>query len=351
MKFPFLSSRVGSNANRSRSALQFAPIDFDSDADPWPDSEMIVVGKAANDAPSAPPPLPIEAVEHKRAQAARNRPPPGTLGAILVDAGRISVEDARAIVAEQMAAEAPFGEIAVRLGLATIDDIEFALSQQFALPRLRDGDAAIDPEVIAAFDPGNELAERLRNLRGQIAARALYASPCLRSIAIMGADRRVGRTFIAANLATVFAQLGARTLLIDADLVRPRQHALFRMGNRYGLSSILAGRARLDVVCPIKALPGLALLTSGPRPPNPNDLISRPTLRQFLRRCENDFDVILLDTPVWGDGSNARMIAAAAGAAVVVVQSGRTVAGAAAVMSREIADTGAKVLGVVMNRR
>jgi len=391
MKIPFLSPGGSSASRRAKIAPQFAPIDFDAEADPWPDSEFIVVGKAANDppkdpflaaptipageplgdlladtprqappappkrAPQAPPvaarkPAPAAVPPAPRAAAAPEGPPPGTLGAILVDAGRITVADARRIVAEQLANDAPFGEIAVRLGLATPADIDFALSRQFSLPRLRDGDGAIDPEVVAAFDPGHELAERLRNLRGQIAMRALHANPPLRSVAILGTDRRVGRSFIAANLAAVFAQLGARTLLIDADLVRPRQHALFRIGNRYGLSSILAERARLDVVCPVRALPGLALLTSGPKPPNPNDLISRPTLRHFLRRCEQDFDVILLDTPVWGDGSNARMIATAAGAAVVVAQSGRTVAAAAGAMTRELTDAGTRVLGVVLNR-
>lgn len=277
-------------------------------------------------------------------------PPPGTIGEILVTARRISAADARRIVATQLASNAPFGETAIQLGLVTHDDVQYALSRQFAMPRLQEGDNAIDPEVIAAFHPHHQLVERLRNLRGQIALRALEATPPLRSVAIMGTEHGVGRSFIAANLATVFAQLGARTLLVDADLMQPRQHKLFRLNNRAGLSSILAGRAKLEVVCPVPGVPGFAVLPSGPIPPNPGDLISRPTLSHFLRRCESDFDVIVLDTPAWRDGNSARMIAAAARAAILLVQEGKTGAADASELGQELENVSARLLGVVLNR-
>ncbi len=277
-------------------------------------------------------------------------PPPGSIGVILVNANRISIADARRITAAQRETGEPFGETAIRMGLATVTDIQFALSRQFALPCLQEGDNAIDPEVIAAFHPGNELVELLRNLRGQIATRALEGSPPLRCIAIVGADPRIGRSFVTANLATVFAQLGARTLLVDADLVRPRQHLLFRLENRSGLSSILAKRAGLDAVCLVAGLPGLAVLPAGPLPPNPHDLLARPMFGQLLRRCERDFHVILIDTPTWSEDRSARMIAATAGAGVLLVQSGRTGAADANEVVQELAQVGSKLLGVVLNR-
>jgi receptor protein-tyrosine kinase len=272
------------------------------------------------------------------------------MGAILVSAGRISIADSRRIAATQLQSQTSFGETALWLGLATEADIHFALSRQFSLPSLRENDATVDPEVVAAFHPGHELAERLRNLRSQIALRALEATPPLRSIAIMGADRQVGRTYIAANLATVFAQLGKRTLLIDADLVHPRHHDLFRLNNRVGLSSILAGRGKLNAARPVPGLPRLAVLPAGPIPPNPHDLIARPILGPFLRCCEQTFDVVLLDTPAWNEGSSARMVAAAAGAAVLLVQTGRTGAADAVEISQEVANVGTELLGVVLNR-
>ena len=277
-------------------------------------------------------------------------PPPGTIGDILVSARRINANDARRIVATQLENHAPFGETGIQLGLITRDDVQYALSRQFSMPCLQEGDNSIDPEVIAAFHPGHQLVERLRNLRGQISLRALEAKPALRSIAIMGTEHGVGRSFIAANLATVFAQLGARTLLVDADLMQPRQHKLFRLHNRSGLSSILAGRAKLEVVCQVRGVPGFAVLPSGPLPPNPDDLIARPTLSQLLSRCEKDFDVVVIDTPAWRDGNSARMIAAAARSAILLVQEGKTGAADAREVGQELENVSAKLLGVVLNR-
>jgi chain length determinant protein tyrosine kinase EpsG len=337
MKFPFFSSIAPTAPKRRGRSVAFTPLDF------------TMTGPPSGRGPvTEPPPIDEEPWPHE--PEFLDNPPPGTIGAILVEARRISVADARRIVASQVESREPFGEIAIQLGLATRDDVSFALARQFAMPRLQEGDDTIDAEVIAAFHPGHELVERLRNLRGQIALRALDATPPLRSLAIMGTERGVGRSFIAANLATVFAQLGARTLLVDADLKRPRQHQLFRLNNRTGLSSILAGRAKLTAVVPVPGVPGFAVLPSGPLPPNPDDLIARPTLSHFLRRCERDFDVIVLDTPAWREGTSARMVAAAAGAAVLLVQEGKTAAADASEVGQELENVSAKLLGVVLNR-
>lgn len=277
-------------------------------------------------------------------------PPEGTIGAILVSAGRLKAADALRVVEAQAESDAPFGETAVRLGLLRQEDVHFALSRQFALPCLPGDSNAVAPEVVAAFVPGCELVERLRILRGQIALRALQRVPPLRTISLISVDRRCGRSYIAANLATVFAQLGTRTLLVDADFYHPRQHELFRLANRSGLSSILAERADLKAVRPIEGLPGLAVLPAGPMPPNPDDLLARATLGQLLRRLEREFDVILIDTSAWEEGGAARAISAAAGAAVQLVQAGRTGASEARVLAQEIAGSGGHLLGVVMNR-
>jgi chain length determinant protein tyrosine kinase EpsG len=338
MKFPFFSSTGPSGSRRGGRAAGFTSLDLPG-----------ITGTARKQEPAFDSDD-VDDIPWQSAPEFVDVPPPGTIGDILVTARRISIADARRIVAAQLESDEPFGETAVRLGLATRDDVQFALSHQFAMPRLQEGDDAIDSEVIAAFHPGHQLVERLRNLRGQIALRALDATPPLRSLAIMGTEHGVGRSFIAANLATVFAQLGARTLLVDADLMRPRQHKLFRLNNRVGLSSILAGRAKLNAVCPVPGVPGFAVLPAGPLPPNPDDLIARPTLAHFLRRCEHDFDVIVLDTPAWRAGSSARMIAAAAGAAVLLVQEGKTAAADAGEVGQELENVSAKLLGVVLNR-
>lgn len=338
MKLPFFLSSRDATAKSARDEPGFPPEDAASfDFDRIGDCDEINAEPARPDA-------------QRESWQSKDAAPSGSIGAILVAARRISAEDAQLIVQNQLEFDAPFGETAIRLGLATIADVQYALSKQFAMPCVAVDSDAVDPEVVAAFHPGHELVERLRQLRGQIVLRALASTPALRSIALISSERKVGRSHIAANLATVFAQLGARTLLVDADLNQPRQHQLFRLSNRIGLSSILAQRADLRAVRPIDGLPTLAVLPSGPTPPNPDDLIARPTLGLLLRRLERDFDVILLDTPSWNQGSSARMVTAAARAAVQLVNGGRTGAADAGEVAREVGNVGAHLLGAIMNR-
>ena len=88
-------------------------------------------------------------------------------------------------------------------------------------------------------------------------------------LTIVGAERGEGRTYLAANLAIVFSQLGERTLLVDADLREPRQHFLFHLENQVGFSTLLAGRSREEAIVRIPDLAGLSVLPAGPTPPNP----------------------------------------------------------------------------------
>jgi chain length determinant protein tyrosine kinase EpsG len=260
------------------------------------------------------------------------------------------IADAQRTLQLQLDSGLPFGEAARKLGVATAADVRFALAQQFSLHSLERGDPAIDPEVIAAFDPSHEIAEHMRMLRGQVMVGTLSAPGSRRAIAVLGPGRGAGRTFIAANLATVFAQLGHKTLLLDADLVHPRIHLLFRLQNRSGLSTILAQRAKLDVVRQVPSLPSLGVLVAGPRPPNPNDLLARPVFGMLLRECAKIFDVIVVDTPAASRGTGATTIAAAAGSAILVTRRATTQVGEARALVSELEGNGTPVLGAVFNR-
>lgn len=277
-------------------------------------------------------------------------PAAGTLGAILVAAGRLDAAHADRVAKEQLSVDAPFGEIAIRMGVLQPADVEFALSQQFALPCLRADDPGVDPSVIAAFNPTHEVTERMRGLRSQILAQDVGGLAPHRCVALLGLELQDGASFVAANLATVFAQLGARTLLIDADLDNPKLHTVFRTSNRVGLSSILAGRATLAAVREIAGLPGLFVLPAGPRPPNGDDLLARSALFELLRFCEREYDIVILDTAAWSKGHAASAVAAAAEAAVLVVQEGKTLAQAASALVQSLNQRKSRVLGVVINR-
>src|SRR5487761_2149869 len=243
-----------------------------------------------------------------------------SMGAILIDAGRLKAEDAERILRVQREQGLRFGDAAMQLGLITLADIQFALSRQFDYPYLLRGQSAVSEEVVAAYAPFAPQAETIRALRGQLMLRWFDTDVDHKALAIVSAERKEGRSFIAANLAVVFSQLGERTLLIDADMRNPRQHQLFGLDNRAGLSAVLSGRGGRDAIQRIPSLLDLSVLSAGVQPPNPSELLGRPFFSQLLHDLAKEFDVILLDTPPAAETADAQTITTRAGSALIVVR-------------------------------
>src|SRR6267142_1681709 len=185
--------------------------------------------------------------------------PERTIGAILIESGRLRREDVEEILWLQVKKGLRFGDAAHELGLLSRADVDFALALQFDYRYLRRGESKVSEEVIAAYDPFSPQVEALRALRSELMLRWFDNDPARRALAILSAGRNEGRSYIAANLAVVFSQLGQRTLLIDADLRNPRQHRIFNVADRIGLSSILAGRADSGAVVPVPEFGTLSL--------------------------------------------------------------------------------------------
>ena len=248
-----------------------------------------------------------------------------SIGAILIDAGRLAAQDAERVLNFQKQSGLRFGEAGIELGLINESDVLYALSLQFDYPYLQAGpNRPISGEVVAAYKPFSPEGESLRALRSQLQLRWFSDRGTNTSLAIVGTSRGEGRSYLAANLAVTFAQLGERTLLIDADLRAPRQHKLFKIENQTGLSNLLAGRMQEQVVTFVYGIPGLAVLPSGPTPPNPAELLSRPALARILQQSMSTFDVVLVDTPAISSGTDAMMLARTAGAALVVARTNTT---------------------------
>ena len=275
-----------------------------------------------------------------------------TLGAILVDSGQLTAEDAERVLHYQKQHRLRFGEAAVRLGLMNEADIQFALSRQFAYAYLRKlpGDTrSLSDELVAAYQPFSSRVEQLRAIRSQLMLRWFDRAEERQVLTIVGAERGEGRTYLAANLAVVFAQLGERTLLVDADMRTPRQHFLFSLENRIGLSTLLAGRLREEAVVRIPDLAGLSVLPAGPTPPNPLELLNRLNLEEFMLGVRGIYDVVIVDTPAMSMGEDAAMIAVKTGAALAVARSGATHVAAFTDMVQGLTDAGVAIVGSVLN--
>lgn len=248
-----------------------------------------------------------------------------SIGAILIDAGRLTIEDAERILNFQRQASLRFGEAGIELGLISEGDVLYALSLQFDYPYLQPGSSqSISREVVVAYRPFSPEGEALRAMRSQLQLRWFDEQGSRSCLAVVGTRSGEGRSYLAANLAVTFAQLGERTLLIDGNLRTPRQHSLFKIENQMGLSNLLAGRMQDQVVTFISGIPGLALLPAGPTPPNPAELLSRPVLARVLQQSMSTFDVVLVDTPAASLSTDAMMLARAAGAALMVARTNVT---------------------------
>jgi protein-tyrosine kinase len=275
-----------------------------------------------------------------------------TLGAILVDGGQLKSEDAERVLHYQREHNLRFGEAAMRLGLISEADIQFALSRQFAYAYLRKtpGESrSLSDELVAAYQPFSPRVEQLRAIRSQLMLRWFDRAEERQVLTIVGAERHEGRSYLAANLAIVFSQLGERTLLVDADMREPRQHFLFYLENQIGFSTLLAGRSREEAIVRIPDLAGLSVLPAGPTPPNPLELLNRLNFDEFMLQARTAYDVIIVDTPAMSTGEDAAMISVRTGAALAVARSGATHVAAFKDMVRGLMDAGVSVVGSVLN--
>jgi chain length determinant protein tyrosine kinase EpsG len=202
---------------------------------------------------------------------------------------------------------------------------------------------------VVAFQPFHTCAEEIRALRTQLLIRWMRDGIQRRMLAVVSPGQGEGRSYVVANLAVAFSQLGERTLLIDTDLRRPRQHQIFGLTNRLGLSAILSGRADRSVLTAVSDLEMLSVLPAGEPPPNPLELLSRTAFAVLLRELQADFDVVLFDTPPAGLSGDAQTIALQAGSALVLARKDRTGFADTARVIRELKDTGARPLGTALN--
>ena len=270
-----------------------------------------------------------------------------TMGRILLDQGKLSALDAERVMSLQKEKGLRFGEAAIELGLIGEADLQQVLARQFDYPYLLPGEGSFSPELVAAYAPFSPQVESLRALRSQLMLRWFVSGH--KTLALVSAQPGDGASYLSANLAVVFSQLGERTLLIDANLRSPGAGALFNLGGGKGFSDILAERADLSAIQRIPSFVDLSVLPAGTMAPNPAELLSRPNLIDILATLGGDYDVILLDTPAAQIATDFQIVAARAGGAIITVRKHHTRISDVAGIKDMIAAAGAEVVGAVVN--
>jgi polysaccharide biosynthesis transport protein len=209
----------------------------------------------------------------------------------------------------------------------------------------KEGGAAV---LIAADMPRSPITEAYRSLRTNIQVSSVDKP--VQTLVVTSANPGEGKTTIAANLGVVFAQAGKSTILVDADLRRATLHKLFNLQNREGLTSALlmdepvANGWLLDT-----GVENLRLLTSGPLPPNPAELLGSQKMHRLVERLKEEAEVIIFDAPPILPVTDAAVLALEADGVIVVGQAGRTRRGAARKAVENLRQVEGKVLGGVLN--
>lgn len=271
------------------------------------------------------------------------------IGAILAADGKLDGGHIGQVLRlQQTRHELRFGEAALSLGLISRDDLRMALAKQYDFPIQKLNGGSVHPDLIAFRNALHPSVERLKALRTRLLIRWSGLGNEPRALAIVSPGPREGRSFVAANLAVLFAQLGMRTLLVDADLRAPRQYQIFDVSDRSGLSSVLSGRAGGDV--PLPAFGPLSVMPAGAVPPNPQELLLRPALATYLELAAAQYEVVLIDTPPACNSADAHSVAFCAGSALVLARADHTRQDDAAALARDLTETGAVVVGAVLAR-
>ncbi len=203
--------------------------------------------------------------------------------------------------------------------------------------------------LISLTNPKSPIAEQFRTIRTNIQFSSV--DEALQTIIVTSSGPGEGKSTNTANLAVVFAQQGKRVLLIDADLRKPTVHYTFRTENHVGLSNVLTRQLTLEEAISTTAQEKLWVLSSGPIPPNPSELLGSKNMQVLLEQAKEEYDVIVIDTPPVLAVTDAQILANLADGVVLVVSSGKTERDSAKKAKELLESAKAKILGVVLNNK
>ncbi len=210
-------------------------------------------------------------------------------------------------------------------------------------PREGDGPA----ELITHQRPTAGVSEAARAIRTNI----LFMSPDKphRTLLVTSSAPSEGKTMVACLLATTMAQAGQRVILIDCDLRRPRIHRVFGVSNDFGVSSVMLSPESLSEATYSTEVPNLSVMTAGPLPPNPAELLQSEVFGHLLARLAEQYDRVIIDSPPVVPVTDGAVLSTRVDGSVLVVRASKTTRELARRGARSLSDVGGRVLGVVLN--
>jgi len=201
-------------------------------------------------------------------------------------------------------------------------------------------------ELVTVDAPSSITAEAYRTLRTNL--QFIMRGDDLRVLSVTSADAGEGKTTTVANLAVSLAMAGKKVVAVSCDLRRPRLHSFFGLSNAKGVTSVLAGLANLADAVQMTRVSDLAILSSGPIPPNPAELLGSVEMEALLEHLREVCDVVVIDTPPVLAVSDASVVASLSDG-VLLVTDAASRRGAVSRATEELHQVGAKVVGGIIN--
>jgi capsular exopolysaccharide synthesis family protein len=213
------------------------------------------------------------------------------------------------------------------------------------LPALASGQRRL--EFVSHYLPMSVAAEAFRSVRTSLMLSFPDNPP--RSILVTSPSPGEGKTVTALNVAISLTQTGARTLLVNTDMRKPRLDELFSVGEGGGLTGLLSGAVSMEDSTSEIGVPNLYLLPCGALPPNPSELLMSRRFREILARLREEFDYVVFDSPPVGSVSDARILAHFVDCTVLVIRSGSTSRHLARNVLEQLGHSGSRTAGVILN--
>nr|PZN11336.1 MAG: capsular biosynthesis protein [Caldicoprobacter oshimai] len=201
--------------------------------------------------------------------------------------------------------------------------------------------------LVTHADPKSPVAEAYRILRTNIEFSSTDRK--IKVILVTSSGPAEGKSTTAANTAIAMADANRRVLLIDCDLRKPAIHRMFGLVNIKGLTNILVEGIEYSDITNVTDVENLEIITSGPKPPNPAELLGSRRMKEFLDRVREDYDVVIIDAPPVLPVTDAAVLSQYVDGVILVAGYGVTTFEAAAQAKASLQKVNARILGVVLN--
>ena len=203
--------------------------------------------------------------------------------------------------------------------------------------------------LITKLEPKSPISEQYRTIRTNIQFSSVDKE--IKTIVVTSSMPGEGKSTTIANLAVVFAQQGKKVLLIDSDLRKPTVHYTFNLTNTFGLTNVLTRQAELRQVVNESVEDHLSILTSGPIPPNPAELLGSKAMGDLMKKVSEEYDMVFFDSPPLLPVTDGQILASKCDGTILVVSSGKTESEQAVKAKDLLNAANSHIIGIVLNNK